>query len=96
MMLKYQKQYCYLADVSYEDVGRKTYKKYPYRIEDVVTRSEIARYYTDTETSTTIGKVLTAKLMSNDIESGAYEVGAECISNFKDLFNRIISFGAND
>ena len=96
MMLEYQKQYCYLADVSYEDVRRKTYKEFPYRIEDVVTRSEITRYFKETEKSNTTDKVLTAKLMSNDIESGAYAVGDECKSNFKDLFNRMISIGAND
>ena len=91
MMLEYQKQYCYLADVPYEDVKNKTYRKSPCRIEDVVTQSEIARYYTETRKSDTIGKTLTAKLMSDDIESGVYEVGDTCKSNFKDLFNRILS-----
>lgn len=92
MMFEYKEQYCYLADVSQEDVDNKTYKDSPYMIEDVVTREEINRYCAETKTSSTIGKPLMAKLMSNSIESGAYQVGNECKSNFEALFNRIFSY----
>lgn len=92
MMFEYKGQYCYLADVSQEDVDKKTYKDSPYMIEDVVTREEINRYCTETNTSNTIGKPLMAKLMSNAIGSGAYQVGEECKSNFEALFNRIFSY----
>lgn len=92
MMFEYKGQYCYLADVSQEDVDKKTYKDYPYMIEDVVTREEINRYCAETNTSSTIGKPLMAKLMSNAIESGSYQVGKECKSNFEALFNRIFSY----
>lgn len=92
MMFEYKGQYCYLADVSQEDVDKKTYKDSPYMIEDVVTREEIDRYCAETNTSSTIGKPLMAKLMSNAIESGAYQVGEECKSNFEALFNRIFSY----
>ena len=92
MMFEYKAQYCYLADVSQEDVEKKTYKDSPYMIEDVVTREEISRYCSETNTSSTIGKTLMAKLMSNAIESGGYQVGKECESNFAALFNRIFSY----
>ncbi len=92
MMFEYKGQYCYLANVSQEDVDKKTYKDSPYMIEDVVTREEISRYCTETNTSSTIGKPLMAKLMSNSIESGTYRVGEECKSNFEALFNRIFSY----
>ena len=87
MMFEYKAQYCYLADVE-----KKTYKDSPYMIEDVVTREEISRYCSETNTSSTIGKTLMAKLMSNAIESGGYQVGKECESNFAALFNRIFSY----
>ena len=92
MMFEYKAQYCYLADVSQEDVEKKTYKDSPYMIEDVVTREEISKYCSETNTSSTIGKTLMAKLMSNAIESGGYQVGKECESNFAALFNRIFSY----
>lgn len=92
MMFEYKSQYCYLADVSQEDVDKKTYKDSPYMIEDVVTREEISRYCAETNTSSTIGKPLMAKLMSNAIESGVYQVGEKCKSNFEVLFNRIFSY----
>lgn len=92
MMFEYKSQYCYLADVSQEEVDKKTYKHSPYMIEDVVTREEINRYCAETNTSSTIGKTLIAKLMSNAIESGAYQVGEECKSNFEALFKRIFSY----
>ena len=92
MMYQYKKQYCYLADVSQEDVDQKTYMHSSYLIEDVVTKEEINRYCAETNTSTTIGKPLMAKLMSNAIESGSYQVGEECKSNFEALFNRLFSY----
>ena len=92
-MFEYNRQYCYLADVTQGDVDQKTYKDSPYMIEDVVTREEIDRYCSETGTSSTIGKPLMAKLMSNAIESGVYQVGKECKSNFETLFNRICSYG---
>lgn len=91
MMFEYQKEYCYIKNVSQEDIDNKTYKKSPYLIEDVVTRCEIDRYCDKTGTSRTIGKALMAKLMSNDIATGTFEIGIECKSNFKTLFDLILS-----
>lgn len=92
MMFKYKYQYCYLADIPQEDVDKKIYTNYPRRIEDVVTQAEIKRYCAETNTSSTIGKTLMAKLMSNAIEAGSYQVGEECKANFKALFDRIFSY----
>ena len=89
MMFEYKKQYCYLANVTQDDVDNKTYKDSPYMIEDVVTRTEIEKFCAETNTSNTIGKSLMAKLMSNAIESGNYKVGEKCKSNFEKLFKRI-------
>lgn len=89
MMFEYKKQYCYLANVTQDDVDNKTYQDSPYMIEDVVTRTEIEKFCTETNTSNTIGKSLMAKLMSNAIESGNYKVGEKCKSNFEKLFKRI-------
>ena len=91
MMLEYNHQYCYLLDVSQEDVDKKTYKTSKYMIEDVVTREEISRYCDKTNTSRTIGKPLMAKLMSNAIESGTYEIGDGCKENFKELFESLLT-----
>ena len=49
-------------------------------------------FYDKTGTSKTIGKPLTAKLMSNAIELGTYEIGEVCQENFKALFERIFSY----
>lgn len=92
MMFEYKRQYCYLADVSQEDIEQQTYKTLPYMIEDVVTREEIDRYCIETNTSRTIGKPLMAKLMSNAIESRSYQLGKDSKSNFETLFNRIFSY----
>lgn len=91
MEFEYRQQYCYLADVTQEEVDTKTYETSVYMIEDVVTREEIERFCTETNISKTIGKPLMAKLMSNDIEAGKYQVGKKCKENFQNLFNRIFS-----
>ena len=88
----YKRQYCYLKDVVESDIDSKKYRDNPYMIEDVITRQEINRYYEETETSNKIGKTLTAKLMSNSVENGTYQLSEECRQNFQVLFNRIFSY----
>ncbi len=95
MFFEYKSQYCYMKDVTQEEVNQKTYKDASYMIEDVVTRDEIKRYCEMTETSNSIGKTLMAKLMSNDVESGEYILGEQCTTNFRELFNRIFSYFQN-
>lgn len=92
LMLNYKSQYCYLADVSQDDIDKKTYKDSPYMIEDVVTQEEITRFCNETNTPITIGKTLIAKLMSDAIDSEIFQVGEKCRSNFETLFNRIFSY----
>ena len=92
MMFDYKKQYCYILDVSQEDVNEQTYKTCPYMIEDVVTRKEIDRFCLENNISDSIGKTLKAKLMSNYIELGKYMVDDECKENFGTLFERIFSY----
>lgn len=91
MMLTYKSNYFYLSDVSQEEVNQKTYKHSPHRIEDVVTDEEIDRFCMETNTAKSIGKSLMAKVMSNAVELGDYQIGNECRENFQELFNRILS-----
>lgn len=92
MMCEYRHHYCYLVDINQEDVDKKTYNQFKYMIEDIVTKNEIDRFCKETNTSKDIGKTLMAKLMSDAIETGKYEVGEDCKSNFQNLFNRIFSY----
>ena len=92
MMFDYKKHYCYLIDVSQQEIDDKSYKTNPFMIEDVITRNDINEFCKLTNTATTIGKPLMAKLMSNAIESGVYQVSDACIDNFQNLFNRIDSY----
>lgn len=95
MLFEYGRQYCYLKEVTKEEIDQKTYKTASYMIEDVVTRDEIRRYCEETGTSDSIGKPLMAKLMSNSVESGEYQLGEQCLTNFRELFNRIFSYFMN-
>ena len=63
-----------------------------FEIEDVVQRSEILRFCTETGTSTTLGKPLTAKLLCTAIENGSFTLNDQSINNFKALFDRIIGY----
>mgnify|MGYP000380992174 FL=1 len=92
MLFEYGSQYCYLKEVNQEEIDRKTYKTEPYIIEDVVTREEIERYCEMKGISISIGKSLMAKLMSNSVEAGEYQLGEHCRRNFRILFKRIFSY----
>lgn len=61
---------------------------------DVVQRSEITRFCTETGTSTTLGKPLTAKLLCTAIENGSFELNKQSIDNFQKLFDRIARYTA--
>lgn len=90
-LFEMNKQYCYMKDVSQEDVDNKTYKKDRFMVEDVVTAEEIERFCNETNTSKTMSKALIAKAMSNAIESGQYTCGEKCLANFGLLFDRIFA-----
>lgn len=62
------KQYCFLNEVTQEDINSKTYKTAKYMVEDVVTRDEINRFCTAMDISPKLNKALLAKKMSNAID----------------------------
>ena len=78
-----------MKEVSQEYIDNKAYRE-KFMIEDVVTREEIDRFYQETGRSSTIGKVLTAKLMCNDFEKGRFAFSDTCKNNFIELFGRIL------
>lgn len=94
MFYELGKQYCYLSDVTQNDLDSKTYKVEDNKclIEDMITQEEISRFCTETNTSTTLGKPLTAKLMSNAVDSGAFVLNDSCKNNFQALFDRIVNY----
>lgn len=89
MFFEHGKQYCYVREVTPEEITEKIYCKNEFEIEDVVQRSEIVRFCTETSTSTELGKPLTAKLLCAAIENGSFKLNAQSIDNFKKLFARI-------
>lgn len=90
MSLEYGKQYCYVREITPEDLSKKVYKSQPFMIEDVVMHSEINRYCAETNTSTSLGKPLTAKLMCTAIENGEFTLCDEAVNNFRQLFRRLM------
>ena len=89
MSLEYGKQYCYVREISPEDLSNKVYKSHPFMIEDVVTHSEIDRFCAETNTSISLGKPLTAKLMCTAIENRTFILCEKAVENFRQLFSRL-------
>lgn len=89
MLYEMGKQFLYIKDVSQEDIESKSYKTNKYMIEDLVLRSEIDRFCDEQKISSTLGKVLMAKIMCDAIEEGSFIPSEECIDNFRRLFARI-------
>lgn len=94
MFFELEKQYCYVRKVTEEEIAQKLYKTSEYEIEDVVQKSEIARFCSESSTSTELGKPLTAKLLCTAIENGSFKLCDQSISNFKELFDRIAKYTA--
>ena len=94
MFYELGKQYCYLSNVTQNDIDSKTYKVEDNKclIEDMITQEEISRFCTETNTSTSLGKPLTAKLMSNAVDSGSFVLNDSCKNNFQALFDRIVNY----
>lgn len=85
------KQFCYVRDVGDKEIADKTYETLPFAIEEVVTQGEIERFRKETRTPL-LGKPLTAKKMCTAIEEGSFIPSEQCTTNFKKLFDRIISY----
>ena len=91
MFLEYKKQYCYVMDVSEEEINSQSYKKAKYMIEDVMTRAEIERFCVENNCANA-DKTLTAKLMCNAIDAGIFIPSENSRGNFKELFDRIFLY----
>ena len=89
MMLKYRIHFCYINDVSEEAISNKTYKQNPYMVEDLMIRNEIDKFCKEMGCSNA-DKTLTAKIMSNAILSGKFQIGEKSKDNFRELFDRIL------
>ncbi len=89
MFLEYKKSYCYVTDVSEADLSAKTYKCNKCMIEDIVGRTEISRFLSETGTSSNLGKPLTAKVMCTAIENKSFAVSADCMERMRELLSRI-------
>ena len=86
------KQYCFMNEVTQEDIDSKTYKTAKYMVEDVITRDEINRFCKEMDILPTLNKALIAKKMSNSIDKGEFTLGDIAVSNFRVLFDRILSY----
>lgn len=91
LCLEYRKHYCYVKDVSAEEIKSQSYKKDTYMIEDIVTKAEIERFCSE-NACVNADKTLTAKLMCNAIESRNFNLSKESENNFRELFERIFSY----
>lgn len=91
-LFEFQQQYCYLKDVSQDEINKKSYKTNKCVIEDVVTEQEIDRYCEATGTPRDISKTFLAKKMSTSIENREYEPSEQCKKNFTELFERIFTY----
>lgn len=92
MLLDMNRYFCYVKDVSQEDIKSKTYKTSSFMIEDLVLRSEITRFCEAEQVSESLGKPLLAKMLCTAIENGSFVPSEECINNFRQLFDRIFSY----
>lgn len=92
--LEYRKQYCYLADVSQDQIDAKTYLEPAKQceIEDMFSRNELARFREENSVQEGTGKPLLAKLVCNAIESHQFEPSEETKENFRRLIERILSY----
>lgn len=86
------KQYCFMNEVTQEDIDSKTYKTDKYMVEDVITRDEINRFCTEMGILPTLNKALIAKKMSNAIDNGEFTLNETAINNSRALFERILSY----
>ncbi len=92
MRLTLGEHYCYLADVTQNEIDAKTYKTDAGKcmIENLITYEELDKFCTDLGIPKDYNKSLIAKMLSNAVSDNKYKLGAICIENFKKLFKRIL------
>ena len=86
------RDYCFMNDVTQEEIDSRTYKTAKFMVEDVITREEINRFCEEKGISPQLNKALIAKKMSNAIEKGEFTLGETAKNNFQVLFARILSY----
>lgn len=91
MYLEYERHYCYIKEVTHEEIMKKTYTNAKYMIEDMVSGKEINRFCNE-RNFTKESKTLTAKLMCREIEDGRFVLAEESVNNFKTFFERIVRY----
>ena len=86
------RDYCFMNDVTQEEIDSRTYKTAKFMVEDVITREEINRFCEEKGISPQLNKALIAKKMSNAIEKGEFTLGETAKNNVQVLFARILSY----
>lgn len=86
------KDYCFMNEVTQEDIDAKTYRTSAFMVEDLITREEINRFCEEMSISPELKKALIAKKMSNAIDAGEFTLNDTAIANFRALFERILSY----
>ena len=89
--MEMNKQFCYVKNVSQDEIDSKSYATESYMIEDLMLRTEIERFCNDAKISPSTSKPLIAKMICTAIEKGTFLPSKECKNNFEQLFTRIFS-----
>ena len=90
-MLNSYKHYCYIKDVSAEEIDSKTYNSEKCVIEDIIGR-EVIQEFVDKSGYSNNSKTLTAKLLTTAVKNGDYTLPEDSLSNIKSLLYRIVSY----
>ena len=86
------KDYCFMNEVTQEEIDSQTYKTATFMVEDVITREEINRFCEAKDISPKLNKALIAKKMSNAIDMGEFTLSEIAINNSRALFERVLSY----
>lgn len=92
LLWEYKRQYCYIVDVSVEDIRSLTYKTNRKVIEDIITQTELNRCCMQYGIDENIGKTLKAKLVCEAISDGRFTPNKTAQGNFKELLGRLVSY----
>ncbi len=92
LIYELNKQYCFMNEITQEDIDSKTYKSAKYMVEDVITREEINRFCAEMDILPTLNKALIAKKMSNAVDKGEFILSDTALRNFSSLYDRILGY----
>lgn len=91
MCLEYKKHYCYIKDVSAEEIDSKTYNSEKCVIEDIIGR-EVIQEFVDKSGYSNISKTLTAKLLTTAVINGDFILPEQSLESISSVINRIVSY----